>query len=49
MMPMPLVGNRDLTVCVGKPQLTLRGALAEILAKCDRIPSVQERSMLERM
>jgi hypothetical protein len=30
---MPLVGNRDLTVCVGKPQLTLRGARADMLAK----------------
>jgi len=46
---MPLLGNRDLTVCVGKPQLTLQGALADMLAKCDRIPSGQERSMLERM
>jgi hypothetical protein len=28
---------------------TLQGALADMLAKCDRIPSGQERSMLERM
>ena len=110
-MPMPLVGNRDLTACVGRPQTerlsgttelrqavvweeqaflyvidehrhpdeirqdcaqpcvppthpsmmedfiertlrerrTLQGALADMLAKCDRIPSGQERSMLERM
>jgi len=27
---------------------TLQGALADMLAKCDRIPSGQERSMLER-
>jgi hypothetical protein len=32
-MPMPLVGNRDLTVCVGKAQLTVRGARADMLAK----------------
>jgi hypothetical protein len=28
---------------------TLQGALADMLAKRDRIPSGQERSMLERM
>src|SRR5205814_6655455 len=28
---------------------TLQGALADMLARCDRIPSGQERSMLERM
>jgi len=28
---------------------TLQGALADMLANCDRIPSGQERSMLERM
>ena len=48
-MPMPLVGIGISRFCVGKRKLTLKAHSAIMLAKCARIPSGQERSMLERM